>query len=87
MRMVTFKLRDTTVQYDGQKLKHISGPRNMFVVAQGDCELIQERADPDVEFTYQPDRVNGTADILIKRYGGRMVRPAPALKFDPEAIY
>lgn len=87
MRAATFKLKDTTVQYDGQELKHISGPRNMFVVAQADCDLIKKRLDPDVQFTYQPDPVNDTAEILIKRYKGQMIRPAAAQKITPDRIY
>ena len=87
MRAVTFKLRDTTVQYDGEKLKHVSGPRNMFVIAQADCELIENGVDPEARFSYQPDPVTDTAEILIKRYDGRMVRPASAQKIVPGRIY
>lgn len=87
MRAVTFKLRDTTVQYDGEKLKHISGPRNMFVIAQADCELIEKGIDPEARFSYQPDPITDTAEILIKRYEGRMVRPASKQKIVPGRIY
>lgn len=87
MRTATFKLKDTTVSYDGQTLKHISGPRNMFIVAKTDCEMIQDRVDPDVVFSYQPDPVNNMAEILISRYNGRMIRPAAAQDIVEGRIY
>lgn len=87
MRAVTFKLRDTTVQYDGEKLKHISGPRDMFVVAQADCELIESGVDPEARLSYQPDPITDTANILIKRYDGRMIRPGSKQKIVPGRIY
>lgn len=87
MRVAVFKLKNTVVQYDGQELKRVKGPRNMFVVARAECDLIKKRLDPEVQFTYQPDPVNDTAEILIKRYEGQMIRPAAAQKVSPDRVY
>ena len=87
MRVAVFKLKNTVVQYDGQELKLVKGPRNMFVVARVECDLIKKRFDPEVQFTYQPDPVNDTAEILIKRYEGQMIRPAAAQKVSPDRVY
>jgi len=87
MRVAVFKLKNTVVQYDGQELKLVKGPRNMFVVARVECDLIKKRFDPEVQFTYQPDPVNDTAEILIKRYEGQMIRPAAAQKVSPNRVY
>lgn len=87
MRVAVFKLKNTVVQYDGQELKLVKGPRNMFVVARAECDLIEKRLDPQVQLTYQPDPVNDTAEILIKRYEGQMIRPAAAQKVSPDRVY
>ena len=87
MRVAVFKLKNTVVQYDGQELKLVKGPRNMFVVARVECDLIKKRFDPEVQFTYQPDPVNDTAEILIKRYEGQLIRPAAAQKVSPNRVY
>lgn len=87
MRAAIFKVKDTTVKYDGRELTHIKGPRNMFVIAQAECDLIKKRLDPEVQLTYQPDPVNDTAEILIKRYKGQMVRLAAAQKVSPDRVY
>jgi hypothetical protein len=87
MRTATFKLQNTTLSYDGRQLRHLSGPRNMFVVAQADCEMIQHRIDPDVGFSYQPDPINSVVDILMDRYDGHMIRPASAQKIVEGRIY
>ena len=49
--------------------------------------FIKKRLDPEVQLTYQPDPVNDTAEILIKRYKGQMVRPAAAQKVSPDRVY
>ena len=86
-RQATFKLQDTTVRFNGADLSHVHGPRNVFMAAQADVMMMQEGLHPTMSPSYLPDTVNDTAQLLIKEYGGRMIRPASPLKFDPEVIY
>lgn len=86
-RVTTFQLRDTVMSFDGDELSLVRGPRGMFVVAQGDIDLIQKSAHPKTRFQYLPDRVNDIPELLVKEYGGKVIRPAKAEKFDPKAIY
>jgi hypothetical protein len=86
-RVTTFQLRDTVMSFDGDELSHVRGPRSMLVIAQGDVDMMQESAHPKTAFRYLPDRVNDIPELLIKEYGGKMMRRAKAPKFDPDVVY
>jgi hypothetical protein len=57
------------------------------VAVQGDVALLDEAVHPTITLPYQPDIVNGTVNALVKEYGGKVIRPASKLKFDPEVMY
>ena len=42
---------------------------------------------PTISAGYLPDIVNGIPDLLIKEYGGKMIRRAKPPKFDPDVVY
>ena len=83
----TFQLKDTVVSFDGAKVTHVRGPQGMFVVAREEAELIREGMHPTISAGYLPDIVNGIPELLIKEYGGKMIRRAKAPKFDPDVVY
>ena len=86
-REATFKIGDTTMSYDGNKLTLLRGPRTPFVLAQGDLILINSDCHPKMQVPYLPDKVNDIPRLLIEEYGGQVIRPASTLKFDPNVIY
>lgn len=86
-RSATFQIGDSVMQYDGANVTLLRGPRGPYVAVQGDVELLQEAIHPTITLPYQPDIVNGTVDALVKEYGGKVIRPASKLKFDPELVY
>lgn len=86
-RIATFQIGDSVMQYDGASVTLLRGPRGPYVAVQGDIELLREAVHPTISLPYQPDIVNGMVDALVKEYGGKVIRPASKLKFDPEVVY
>jgi len=83
----TFQLQDTVVSFDGAKMTHVRGPQSMFVVAREEAELIREGMHPSISAGYLPDIVNGIPELLIREYGGKIIRRSKTPKFDPDVVY
>lgn len=86
-RAATFQLKDTVMEFDGESMTHVRGPRGMFTVAKSDADMILDGMHPTISGGYFPDRANDIPNLLVKEYGGKVIRPAAKLKFDPKAIY
>ena len=86
-RSATFQIGDSVMQYDGANVTLLRGSRGPYVAVQGDVELLHEAVHPTLTLPYQPDIINGTVDALVKEYGGKVIRPASKLNFDPKVVY